>query len=256
MGLGVAEAALSRGARVTIASRSQDRLDGANKQLGGRAKTIAFDAGDDDAAPKAYASLGPIDHLVTTAAALSYGPIGDASLEDIESMLAGKFWTPVLAAKYAAPLMSGGGSITFFSGLAAYRPGPGMAVVAALNAGLEGLTKALAVELAPLRVNAISPGVVETPGWDFLTEADRNAFFAAQAQTLPSRCRDTVRYRRSDIDTHVKSLCQRNRPSRGWWWQAGLRQDCGTFSRYAPMLPPSTSCTSTEGAVIADQVKR
>ncbi|MGV0819469.1 SDR family oxidoreductase [Martelella sp. AMO21009] len=187
LGLGIAAAALESGAKVTIASRSQDRLEQANKDLGGRARTIAFDAGDAGSAQQAYASLGPIDHLVTTAADLSYAPIGQIALDDITKMLAGKFWTPVLAARSAAPMISAGGSITFFSGLAAYRPQPGMAIVAALNAGLEGLTKALAVELSPLRINAVSPGVVETPGWAFLPATDRKSFFEGRAKTLPSR---------------------------------------------------------------------
>lgn len=187
MGLGLAKAALDRGANVTIAGRSQERLDKANETLGNRARTASFDAGNADAAQDAYTSMGPIDHLVTTAAALTYAPIGDIPLEAVEQMLAGKFWGPFFAARFAAPSIREGGSITFFSGLAAYRPGPGTAVVAAVNAGLEGLAKALAVELAPLRVNVLSPGVVETPGWDFMPEADRAAFFEGQAKSLPSR---------------------------------------------------------------------
>jgi NAD(P)-dependent dehydrogenase (short-subunit alcohol dehydrogenase family) len=187
MGLGLAKAALDLGAEVTIAGRSQDRLDEANQTLGDRARTAAFDAGNADSSQSAYASMGPIDHVVTTAAALTYAPIGDIPLEAVDQMLAGKFWGPFYAARFAAPSIREGGSITFFSGLAAYRPGPGTAVVAAVNAGLEGLAKALAVELAPLRVNVLSPGVVETPGWDFMPEADRRAFFEGQAKSLPAR---------------------------------------------------------------------
>ncbi|TWF47539.1 SDR family oxidoreductase [Neorhizobium alkalisoli] len=187
MGLGLAKAALDRGAKVTIAGRSQDRLDKANETLGNRAVTASLDAGDADSAKNAYASMGSIDHLVTTAAALTYAPIADIALEDVQQMLAGKFWGPFFAARFAGATIREGGSITFFSGLAAYRPGPGTAVVAAVNAGLEGLAKALAVELAPLRVNVLSPGVVETPGWDFMPEADRRAFFEGQTKSLPSR---------------------------------------------------------------------
>lgn len=187
MGLGLATAALDQGAKVTIAGRSAEKLAKANETLGGNAALLAFDAGNAAEAEKAYASLAKIDHLVTTAAALTYAPIGDIALDDVSQMLSGKFWAPFLAARFAAPKIAAGGSITFFSGLAAYRPGPGTAVVAAVNAGLEGMAKAMAVELAPLRVNVLSPGVVETPGWDFLPEADRKAFFAGQAETLPTR---------------------------------------------------------------------
>jgi len=79
-----------------------------------------------------------------------------------------------------------GGSILLFSGLAADRPGAGTAMVSALNAGVEGLVRALAVELAPVRVNGISPGVVETEGWAFMDEASRKAFFADLATKLPA----------------------------------------------------------------------
>ena len=187
MGLGLAKAALDQGAKVTIAGRSADKLAKANETLGGKAAILAFNAGDAAEAEKAYASLGTIDHLVTTAAALTYAPVSDIALDDVSEMLSGKFWAPFFAARFAAPRIAADGSITFFSGLAAYRPGPGTVVVAAVNAGLEGMAKAMAVELAPLRVNVLSPGVIETPGWDFLPEADRKAFFAGQAKSLPTR---------------------------------------------------------------------
>lgn len=187
MGLALAQTVLDQGGKVTIAGRSEAKLSAANETLGNRAQILAFDAGNPAAAEKAYASLGPINHLVTTAAALTYAPIGDIALEAVTEMLSGKFWAPFLAARFAAPKIAAGGSITFFSGLAAYRPGPGTVAVAALNAGLEGMAKALAVELAPLRVNVLSPGVVETPGWSFLSEDDRKGFFAGQAKSLPTR---------------------------------------------------------------------
>lgn len=80
-----------------------------------------------------------------------------------------------------------GGSILLFSGLGADRPAPGTSIVSALNAGVEGLVRALAVELAPLRVNAISPGVLETEGWAFMDEGTRKGFFADLATKLPVR---------------------------------------------------------------------
>lgn len=187
MGLGLAERALRDGARVTIAGRSSEKLATANDSLGNRAETLTFDAGDPAGAEAAYAGIGSVDHVVTTAAALTYAPVTEIPLEAITQMLTSKFWGPLLAARFLAPRIAAGGSLTFFSGLAAYRPGPGTAVVAAVNAGLEGLTKALAVELAPIRVNVLSPGVVETPGWDFMPEADRQAFFEEQSRILPTR---------------------------------------------------------------------
>ena len=82
-------------------------------------------------------------------------------------MVESKFYGPLLLAKYGAPRFRHG-SITFTSGIAAYRPAARGAVVAAVNAALEGLVRALAIELAPIRVNAVSPGWVDTPIWSFV----------------------------------------------------------------------------------------
>jgi NAD(P)-dependent dehydrogenase (short-subunit alcohol dehydrogenase family) len=105
----------------------------------------------------------------------------------IERMLAGKFGGPVNLARYGLPNLNAGGSILLFSGLAADRPGAWTAMVSALNSGVEGLVRALAVELAPIRVNGISSGIVATEGWSFMDEASRNVFFADLATKLPAR---------------------------------------------------------------------
>jgi NAD(P)-dependent dehydrogenase (short-subunit alcohol dehydrogenase family) len=100
-------------------------------------------------------------------------------------MIASKFLGPILVARHGAANLDPDGSLLFFSGLAASKPGTGTAVVAAVNAGLEGLGRALAVELAPIRVNVISPGVTDTNGWNFIPEKDRSSMFATIAASLP-----------------------------------------------------------------------
>jgi len=187
LGLAVAELALAEGASVVVAGHSQDGAEKAKARLGKNAEAIALDIGDEAGVTAAFAKIGAFDHLVTTAAKLTYAPLGELSVEAVAAMLASKFWGPFFASRSAAPLLRAGGSITFFSGLAADRPGPGTSVVAAVNAGLEGFARALAVELAPLRVNCVSPGVVETAGWNFMPEADRNALFEHLRSTLPAR---------------------------------------------------------------------
>ena len=102
-------------------------------------------------------------------------------------MLAGKFWGPVNLVQFGLPNLQTGGAILLFSGLAADRPAPGTSMVSALNAGVEGLVRALAVELAPVRINGISPGVVDTEGWAFMDETSRKGFFADLATSLPAR---------------------------------------------------------------------
>jgi NAD(P)-dependent dehydrogenase (short-subunit alcohol dehydrogenase family) len=188
IGYAIAELALERGARVTILGRNIDKLSKASTRLGDSSvKIVVIDLGDAASAEAGFETIGPFDHFVSTAADLTYAPLADMDRSAIERMLAGKFWGPVNLVQFGVKNLNAGGSILLFSGLAADRPGPGTAIVSALNAGVEGLTRALAVELAPIRVNAISPGVVDTEGWAFMEEAARKAFFAHLATQLPAR---------------------------------------------------------------------
>lgn len=187
IGKAIAQRALQEGASVVIAGRSQDKLDAAKILLGGLVETIAFDSGDPQAAADVYAGIGPIDHFVSTAASLTYASIASIDLYAVEAMISTKIRGPLLAARFAADKIREGGSMTFLTGLAAYRPTPGTVAVATVNAALEGMVKALAVELAPLRVNGLSPGVTETPGWDFMPGQDREKLFAELRTSLPAR---------------------------------------------------------------------
>ncbi|MDX7953913.1 SDR family oxidoreductase [Lichenihabitans sp. Uapishka_5] len=188
MGMALAEKALVEGASsVVVVGRTKEGAEKAASRLGDKVAAMSLDIGNEAEVAAFFNKVGNLDHLVTTAAQLTYGPLAELKTEAIEQMLASKFWGPFFAARYAAPRLSASGSITFFSGLAAYRPGPGTSVVASLNAALEGFAKALAVELAPVRVNCISPGVVETAGWNFMPEKDRLALFDHLRMTLPAR---------------------------------------------------------------------
>jgi len=96
-----------------------------------------------------------------------------------------KLYGPLLLAKYGAPRLPVIGSITFTSGIAAYRPAARGSVVAAVNAAVEGLVRALAVELAPIRVNAVSPGWVDTSIWTFVAGDKKDETLSAMAKRLP-----------------------------------------------------------------------
>ena len=188
MGMALAEKALSEDASsVVVVGRTKEGAEKAASRLGEKVTAMSLDVGNEAEVAAFFNKVGSLDHLVTTAAQLTYGSLAELKTEAIEQMLASKFWGPFFAARHAAPRLLAGGSITFFSGLAAHRPGPGTSVVASLNAALEGFTKALAVELAPVRVNCISPGVVETAGWSFMAEKDRLALFDHLRTTLPAR---------------------------------------------------------------------
>ena len=96
-----------------------------------------------------------------------------------------KLYGPLLLAKHGAPKLAATGSITVVSGIAAYRPAPRGAVVAAINAALEGLVRALALELAPIRVNAVSPGWIDTPIWTSVAGDKKDEVMGAMAKRLP-----------------------------------------------------------------------
>jgi NAD(P)-dependent dehydrogenase (short-subunit alcohol dehydrogenase family) len=192
MGFEVARHALSDGAEVVIAGRSEERLRTARDSLGAeRVEISVVNIGERRQVAALFARVGELDHLVITAADLPYGPALDLTEADLMRAVRSKFLGPVFAAQEAAGRIRAGGSITFTSGIAARRPMRGGAAAAAINSGLEGLTRALAVELAPLRVNAVSPGWTNTPIWDGMAgmTAERKAesFAAMSARLLSGR---------------------------------------------------------------------
>jgi NAD(P)-dependent dehydrogenase (short-subunit alcohol dehydrogenase family) len=187
IGFAIAQLALTRGARVTIAGRSQSKLADATKRLEGRAKSVVMDLGDAQAAQAGFKEIGAFDHFVSTAADLTYGPLATMDRAAIERMLAGKFWGPINLVQHGVPHLQAGGSILLFSGLAADRPGAGTAMVSALNAGVGDSSEPSPSSQRRFSVSAISPGVVETEGWAFMDEASRKSFFADLAPKLPAR---------------------------------------------------------------------
>jgi NAD(P)-dependent dehydrogenase (short-subunit alcohol dehydrogenase family) len=187
IGLAVAGAALDEGASVTIVGRSPERLEQARRELGkgGRVQGIAADIAREDDVRKLFTEVTSLDHLVTTAADVAYGPVRDLDLDAAWRVIGSKIVGPLLLAKHGAAHIRPGGSITFTSGIAAYRPSRGGSVVAMANGALAALGRALAIELAPIRVNVISPGWVDTPIWETFAGERRAATLAAMAERLP-----------------------------------------------------------------------
>jgi NAD(P)-dependent dehydrogenase (short-subunit alcohol dehydrogenase family) len=187
IGLGVARACLDEGARVTLAGRSAERLAQARAALdaGERVATFAADVGAEAEVARLVEQAGPLDHVVTTAVDAAYQRVPAMELEVARRAVASKLLGPLLLAKHCAGRLGRGGSLVFTSGIAAHRPSPGGALVAALNAGLAALAGALAVELAPVRVNVVSPGWVDTPVWERLAGARRAEVLAERAARNP-----------------------------------------------------------------------
>ena len=171
IGLGVAEVARAMGADVTVASRrtvsAQERPDLAGFDQ------VVLDMRDETAVQAAFETVGPFDHLVVTAGPElgSWGSFMDPDMSGVRSYLEGKFLGTWACARHAAPRLSAGGSMTFLTGGTGGRAKLGLAAVTATFAAVESLSKSLALDLAPIRVNTIRPGFIDTEFWDVLPAA-------------------------------------------------------------------------------------
>jgi NAD(P)-dependent dehydrogenase (short-subunit alcohol dehydrogenase family) len=185
IGLGVASAAAERGAIPIVVSRQQSSVDRALAQLPEQARGATVDLTDPDSLNRLAADVGDIEHLVFTAGeSLALQQLDGLTPEIINGYYQTRLVGALSAIRVFRPRITAGGSITLTSGTAAEQPGFGAMPVSICGA-MNTLTKALAVELAPIRVNAVAPGVVRTPLWDSFSEADRQALYEQAAQRLP-----------------------------------------------------------------------
>ena len=183
IGLATAELAKRDGAEVIIASRNAERVKAAADKIG--AKGIPADVTNDDSVINLFKACGPVDHVVVTAAQLRSGPFKTVSMEDVRATMEGKFWGAWRVARAAD--IRAGGSLTLVSGFLSVRPRPNSAIVGAANGALESLARGLALELAPVRVNCVSPGIIDTPIRAAMPEAARKEMLDKVAAGLPVR---------------------------------------------------------------------
>jgi NAD(P)-dependent dehydrogenase (short-subunit alcohol dehydrogenase family) len=181
IGLATAELAKSQGADVVIASRSAARLDPIAARL--KVTAIPTDVTSDQSVSELFKRTGAVDHVVLTAAQLRTGPFKTVAMEDVQATMEGKFWGAWRVAREAD--IRPGGSLTLVTGFLSVRPRPNSAIISAANGALESLARALALELAPVRVNAVSPGVIDTPIRAAMPEAARKELLAKTAAALP-----------------------------------------------------------------------
>jgi NAD(P)-dependent dehydrogenase (short-subunit alcohol dehydrogenase family) len=187
IGLATAKAARAEGASVVISGRSQQRLDAARAEIGGDVKAIALDVADESAMRALFDGLKSVDHIFITAATVTTGGgIGaetDAVRPGLDTRLCGSWY----AAKYGAPKMPPDGSIIFTSGISVRRPRPGSGLSSASCGAVETLARTLAVELAPIRVNTIAPGFIDTPLVARMLGANAAAMLEAEGKRHPVR---------------------------------------------------------------------
>ncbi|KVL54675.1 SDR family oxidoreductase [Burkholderia territorii] len=184
IGAAAAKAFAQRGAIVTIASRDPARAN-ADAAPGAQVRTEALDITDTAAVDAFCARVGQFDHVAISAAKTATGPVRALPLADAQAAMDSKFWGAYRIARSIDIVP--GGSLTFVSGYLSVRPNASSVLQGAINAALEALARGLALELAPVRVNVVSPGLIATPLWDKLAPDARDAMYAGAAQRLPAR---------------------------------------------------------------------
>jgi NAD(P)-dependent dehydrogenase (short-subunit alcohol dehydrogenase family) len=189
IGEATARAFAALGAAVVITGRSKDRLDQAAQRIGHPVEVAELDATDRGALDAFFATTGTIDHLILTASpgAAGAGPFASLDEAALRRAFDGKFFAHVKAIQAALPRLRAAGSVTIVSAASARSAFAGTAGLAAVNGALETIVAPLAVELAPLRVNAVSPGVIDTQWWHAMPEDQRRAYFDAAAAVTPVR---------------------------------------------------------------------
>lgn len=185
-GITTAKAALAIGAEVVIASPSPDKVKDAAESLGKGATGLVADVNDDQALARAFKELGAVDHVAMTVG----GPIkarGLAPVEDAKTVFETRFWGQYRVARAAAEKLYTAKSLTFTSGASSVRPLYGALLGSMLNATVDSMTRVMATQLGPMRVNSVAPGVIDSNQLRLvLPQAEREAFFAKLADTLPT----------------------------------------------------------------------
>jgi NAD(P)-dependent dehydrogenase (short-subunit alcohol dehydrogenase family) len=185
IGLAAAKAFLNESAEVIIASRSASKLEEAKNALSGNVQGYELDFRSEAKAAEFFTKVGKFDHLVITAGEGAMGDFRDLSVEQAHAAFESKYWGQYVTVKAAIPYLNEASSISLTSGVYGQRPSKGASTLASINSALEGLMRGLTVDLAPIRVNVVSPGIVDTPMYGGMPDAQRQAMFSGIAKQLP-----------------------------------------------------------------------
>ena len=184
IGLSTAKVAHEHGAAVTIASRSSDKVDAAVRTIGPGTSGRLIDVTSNSSVETFFADGTVWDHIIVTGSDVTIAAVRQLPLETAEAAFNSKFWGFYRVAKAAT--IKPTGSLSVISGFLAARPAAGRALMGAINAALESLVRGLALELKPVRVNAVSPGMIDTPMWAGMSEDARKAAFEKVVSTYPA----------------------------------------------------------------------
>ncbi|MEU8176023.1 SDR family oxidoreductase [Microbispora hainanensis] len=188
IGLATAVRLAASGREVVVTGRTPERLERAVKEIGERGSGAVADARDPEAMRALFAEVGPVDHVVVNVSGRKGGgPFGSLSPDELRAALDDKLIAHVVTAQAALPALRRDGSLTFVAAASANSSMAGVAGLAAVNGAIESMIPGLAVELAPLRVNAVSPGVIDTEWWDGLGDGRQGMLDAFAAGTTVGR---------------------------------------------------------------------
>jgi NAD(P)-dependent dehydrogenase (short-subunit alcohol dehydrogenase family) len=185
IGFSTAKAFLDESAHVIIASRSTVKLSEAKQALGENVEAYELDFRNEEKVVEFFSKVGQFDHLVITAGEGAMGDFRELLVEKAQSAFDSKFWGQYITVKAAIPYLNEASSISLTSGIYGKRPPKGASTLDEINSALEGLMRGLTLDLAPIRVNVVSPGVVNTPVYSGMSEEQRSTMFNAIAQQLP-----------------------------------------------------------------------
>ncbi|MFG6402653.1 MULTISPECIES: SDR family oxidoreductase [unclassified Microbacterium] len=186
IGHAIAAAALERGDQPIIGARDPEHTSSTLPEALRGVPVVHADLADEDTIA-ALRESGPFDAVVSLAAASANGPVAELERAAIHSAFDAKVAGPMLLAKHLSGSIRPGGTFVFFSGVAAWKPAPGMSVMATVNGAVAFMAEALAVELAPVRAVAVSPGIIDSGLWDFMGDDGKRDFFRATAAANPVR---------------------------------------------------------------------
>jgi NAD(P)-dependent dehydrogenase (short-subunit alcohol dehydrogenase family) len=190
MGLGSARAAAEAGAEVIVVGRRPESSRKSSPAEDGHFKHATADITNEASVRALFEEIGHFDHLLITAAPASREFLGDFAKQDLakaQGYMNGKFFGSWLCARYATSKIRSNGSITFLTGCSVVHPHPGGTMVTATFAALEAFSRVLALEMGPLRVNTIRPGLIESEAWNFLEKPVRDKFFEQARAVMPAR---------------------------------------------------------------------
>lgn len=188
IGQASASAITDAGGKVILMGRDREKLERVASELGPASEVQPLDMTDQTRVDAVFGKLqeNSIDHLIITASSAVHGPFADIETQKVEAMFDSKFFGPYRVAKAALKALKPGGSITFYAGVLSRRPGLNCSGLGAVNSAVEGLTRALALELGPnLRVNCISPGMVRSSAYSGLPPDKRSEMYRSTGESLP-----------------------------------------------------------------------